>query len=42
MDINYTDMLSEKLDNFLANYGYNIDHGYVYTAIPYFRGNYHS
>ena len=34
MDINYTDMLSRKLDNFLANYGYNIDHGYVYTEIP--------
>ena len=27
-------MLSEKLDNFLANYSYNIDHGYVYTEIP--------
>ena len=27
-------MLSGKLDNFLANYGYNIDHGYVYTEIP--------
>ena len=26
-------MLSGKLDNFLANYGYNIDHAYVYTEI---------
>jgi hypothetical protein len=27
-------MISGKLDNFLANYGYNIDDAYVYTEIP--------